>query len=166
MVSRYKAYRALGALISAGVLLSLVAIRAHSQQDLGITMSKVMTKDQLRETGIASLSPAQRAALDSWLTRYTTLVLRYAAEKGTSAQTSGGSKDCTPAVETNIAGDFNGWDGDTVFKLSNGEIWEQAEYEYMYSYSFMPGVTIYATQSGCEMKVEGEDEGILVKRIK
>jgi hypothetical protein len=30
----------------------------------------------------------------------------------------------------------------------------------------MPDVTIYATQSGCRMKVEDENETVLVKRIK
>lgn len=76
-----------------------------------------------------------------------------------------GSK-CAPAIETTLAGDFNGWEGETIFKLSNGQIWEQAEYDYMYSYSYMPEVTIYSTSAGCRMKVEDEEETILVKRIK
>jgi hypothetical protein len=80
------------------------------------------------------------------------------------SDTSGGR--CTPAIESAINGEFKGWDGETIFKLSNGQIWQQAEYDYMYSYSYSPDVTIYSTQSGCSMKVEDEDETILVKRLK
>jgi hypothetical protein len=36
----------------------------------------------------------------------------------------------------------------------------------MYSYAYAPDVTIYQTSSGCRMKVEDEDETVLVKRIK
>jgi hypothetical protein len=73
---------------------------------------------------------------------------------------------CVPAIESSISGEFHGWDGDTIFKLDNGQIWEQAEYEYTYSYSYHPDVTIYQTSSGCRMKVEDENETLIVKRIK
>jgi hypothetical protein len=73
---------------------------------------------------------------------------------------------CSPAIESAISGDVEGWSGDTIFKLDNGQIWEQAEYDYDYFYDYNPDVTIYETSAGCRMKVEGEDETILVKRIK
>jgi hypothetical protein len=53
-----------------------------------------------------------------------------------------------------------------IVELDNGEIWEQAEYDYMYSYQYRPEVTIYQTTAGCRLKVEDEDETILVRRIK
>jgi hypothetical protein len=68
-------------------------------------------------------------------------------------------------VESTIKGDFEGWDGETIFQLDNGQIWQQAEYDYMYSYQYRPDVTIYQTSDGCKMKVEDEDETIEVKRI-
>jgi hypothetical protein len=73
---------------------------------------------------------------------------------------------CSPAIESSISGDFHGWDGETIFKLDNGQIWQQAEYDYTYSYSYHPDVTIYETRAGCRIKVEDEEETILVKRIK
>lgn len=73
---------------------------------------------------------------------------------------------CTPAVESSISGEFEGWSGETIFKLENGEIWQQAEYDYDYDYEYNPDVTIYQTIGGCRMKVEGDDETIIVKRIK
>jgi hypothetical protein len=73
---------------------------------------------------------------------------------------------CTPAIESAITGEIEGWDGETIFKLDNGEIWQQAEYDYTYFYEYHPDVTIYLTSSGCRMKVEGESDTVVVKRIK
>lgn len=73
---------------------------------------------------------------------------------------------CSPPIESAISGDVEGWDGETIFKLDNGQIWQQAEYDYTYFYEFHPDVTIYSTSGGCRMKVEDEDDTIIVKRIK
>jgi hypothetical protein len=72
---------------------------------------------------------------------------------------------CSPAIESTIVSDFEGWSGETIFKLDNGQIWEQAEYDYDYDYEYRPDVTIYQTSGGCKMKVEGMNETILVRRI-
>jgi hypothetical protein len=73
---------------------------------------------------------------------------------------------CSPAVESAITGEVHGWDGETVFKLHNGQIWQQAEYDYTYFYEYHPDVTIYATSGGCRLRVEDESDTVLVKRIK
>lgn len=73
---------------------------------------------------------------------------------------------CVPAIESAITGEVEGWDGETIFKLDNGQIWQQAEYDYTYFYEYHPDVTIYQTSAGCRMKVEDEEETVLVKRIK
>jgi hypothetical protein len=73
---------------------------------------------------------------------------------------------CVPTIESAITGEVHGWDGDTIFKLDNGQIWQQAEYDYTYFYEYHPDVTIYQTRGGCKMKVEDEDDTIIVKRIK
>jgi hypothetical protein len=69
-------------------------------------------------------------------------------------------------IESEIAGDFNGWDGETIFKLTNGQIWQQAEYDYEYEYDFQPKVTIYKAASGYKMTVEVMDDTIYVRRLK
>lgn len=73
----------------------------------------------------------------------------------------------TPAVvESQIDGDFEGWEGETVFVLTNGQIWQQTSYDYIYEYAYMPEVLIYATSDGYKMRVEDVDETIYVTRIK
>jgi len=69
-------------------------------------------------------------------------------------------------IESQIAGEFSGWDGETIFKLTNGQIWQQAAYAYTYSYKYRPKVLIFRTTGGYEMQVEGMDERIRVVRIK
>ncbi len=73
---------------------------------------------------------------------------------------------CVPAVESTISGEFTGWEGETIFKLDNGQIWQQAEFDYTYDYEYRPDVTIYQTSSGCRLKVEDVEETIIVRRIK
>jgi hypothetical protein len=83
------------------------------------------------------------------------------------AASDGARSPSTPSViESQIDGDFNGWSGDTIFKLTNGQIWEQSEYAYEYEYAYRPDVTIYRTSGGYKMKVADMSDSIAVKRIK
>jgi hypothetical protein len=69
-------------------------------------------------------------------------------------------------IESQIDGDFEGWEGETIFKLTNGQIWQQASYDYAYNYAYMPEVIIYKTSGGYKMKVEDIEDVIDVVRIK
>jgi hypothetical protein len=69
-------------------------------------------------------------------------------------------------IESEVDGDFEGFDGDTVVKLMNGQIWQQTEYLYTYHYAYMPDVLIYQSNGGWRMKVEGVDEPVAVERLK
>src|SRR5260370_40428438 len=95
---------------------AVLVLSAPAQQELSI--DQVMSPDELKSTGVSTLSQAQRRELDRWLTRYTYLLL---AEK----KKSGG---CDPAIETQIDGDFKGWEGETIYKLRNCQVWQQENY--------------------------------------
>ena len=69
-------------------------------------------------------------------------------------------------IETQIDGEFEGWEGETIFKMMNGQIWQQSSYAYMYSYAYSPEVIIYETSSGYVMKVDGVEETINVIKLK
>ena len=58
-------------------------------------------------------------------------------------------------VESQISGAFNGWSGDTVYELTNGQIWKQKQYRYEYQYKYRPHVLVYSASSGYIMDVEG-----------
>jgi hypothetical protein len=150
------------------VLLCLIAVHVlattPAQQ---VKIEHVMTAQEMRDTGIATLNTSQRQALDDWLNRYTLRVLRVAIQQeGTASASTPARTSCSPAIESTISGEIEGWDGETIFKLDNGQIWQQAEYDYNYFYAYRPDVTIYQANAGCRMKVEDETETVLVKRIK
>ena len=150
------------------VLLCLLAAhvlaRTPTQQ---LTIEKVMTAQEMRDTGIATLNTSQRQALDDWLSRYTLRVLGVAMQQEGAAPASASVRtSCSPAIESTISGEIEGWEGETIFKLDNGQIWQQAAYDYTYFYAYRPDVTIYQTSAGCRMKVEDETDTVLVKRIK
>jgi hypothetical protein len=66
-----------------------------------------------------------------------------------------------------IDGDFNGWDDEVIYKMTNSEIWQQRNYHYHYHYTYEPRVIIYPTSTGCHIKVDDDDdEGVDVLRIK
>lgn len=142
------------------------ASTTNAQSD-AIKIEQVMTPQEIRDAGITTLTLAQRRVLDNWLNRYTLRMLQAVLrpESATSTIPSVRSS-CSPAIESLISGDIEGWDGDTIFKLDNGQIWQQASYAYTYFYAYRPDVTIYQTSAGCRMKIEDETETVLVKRIK
>jgi len=69
-------------------------------------------------------------------------------------------------VESFIEGEFTGWDGETIFRLTNGQIWQQSSYAYMYHYAYRPKVLIYKSRNIYKMKVDGVSQTINVRRLK
>lgn len=70
-----------------------------------------------------------------------------------------------PLIESRIDGRFEGWSGDTFFKLENGQIWQQASYAKTYSDKYRPRVVISRTGAGYEMQVEGLAPSLRVQLI-
>jgi hypothetical protein len=70
------------------------------------------------------------------------------------------------AYEGQIDGDFNGWEGETVYRLMDGHIIQQSDYHYHYHYAYSPRVIIYKAHGGYKIRVEGdadsEDVSIVV----
>ena len=79
---------------------------------------------------------------------------------------SGTESGDQPAVASHIAGPFEGWAGRTVFRLRNGQVWQQTSPGYLYRYAYMPRVLILPSLNGYRMKVEGISRTIPVKRLR
>lgn len=84
-------------------------------------LERLMTVEQFRSTGLQKLSDAELEALNEWLIEYT----------AGDAQILQGTNEAVREAEKNIeiksriSGDFDGWDGNTIFRLENGQIWQQ-----------------------------------------
>lgn len=68
-------------------------------------------------------------------------------------------------IESQIDGEFTGWRGDTVFRLTNGQVWRQRRYAYHYQYAYRPKVLIYREGSRYKMKVAGVNGELEVERV-
>ncbi len=70
------------------------------------------------------------------------------------------------AFETNVNGIFKGWNGNSQFKLLNGETWQQWQgEESLYTYLLQPKVIIYRDELEYKMQVEGINKTIRVVKI-
>jgi hypothetical protein len=69
-------------------------------------------------------------------------------------------------IETQIDGDFEGWEGETIVKTTDGHIWQQSSYYYEYHYAFMPKALIFRAGDGYKMKVDGVSEPVAIKQLK
>jgi len=60
-------------------------------------------------------------------------------------------------INSQIEGEFNGYNDGAIFRLTNGQIWQQRRYKYMYRYAYRPKVRIYkdGTRWIMEVKLAG-----------
>jgi hypothetical protein len=68
-------------------------------------------------------------------------------------------------IESNINGNWHGWQGGTIIQLTNGQIWEQVGLALSLSLGLGNDVLIYEKSGGYYMMVDGEDEAVMVKRL-
>lgn len=109
------------------------------------TVEEQMTGKEFTAAGLDKLSPEELASLNAWIRRRSLATIdapapaaatRAAATSSAAAESTGGDRrgfrsekedeDRSP-ITSRIVGKFRGWDGETVFKLENGMIWEQAD---------------------------------------
>ena len=43
-------------------------------------------------------------------------------------------RQITDVIESQINGEFKGWEGETAYQLTNGQVWKQSTYSYEYTY--------------------------------
>ena len=112
-------------------LLSSVAPLPAQDDPSAPVLSDVMSPSDLRETGVASLTPSQRAALDAWLARYTAIIERAASRGAQAAHDAHSSGGGTPneSYAGPLAVPYGSRiaevkDGGTYILLSDGTEWE------------------------------------------
>lgn len=67
--------------------------------------------------------------------------------------------------ETRINGEFNGWEGESIYELLDGSKWQQAHYKYKYKYKYMPRVKLWKDGVKHYLEVEGLDDKMEVRRV-
>ena len=69
-------------------------------------------------------------------------------------------------IESRIISNFNGLNFRNIYKLANGQIWEQTDFRMRVSVRFNPSVMIWNNGRIFKMKVEQIDHAVTVIRIK
>jgi len=138
-----------------------------------------MTGKEFSAAGLDKLSPAELSSLNDWIRRHSVATLdtpkAAAAGTATAAAAQGDQRgfksesdddDRTP-IKSRLVGDFEGWDGQTTFKLENGMVWVQSDKDKFYMKEVKnPEVVIEPGMFGSwHLHVEGHDEKCRVERI-
>lgn len=67
--------------------------------------------------------------------------------------------------EGQLAGEFSGWDGETVFEFTTGQKWKQARYEYYYHYSYRPHARVWQDGGRYYLEVDGTGRQLEVAMV-
>lgn len=96
------------------------AVMAEAPPDV----RELMSPEEFDAAGLERLSPPELEALNRWLLRYTA---RQGSDLGQHREIVEEEvrKFEEEGLRTRIVGEFNGWSGDTVFRLENGQVWKQ-----------------------------------------
>jgi hypothetical protein len=157
-------------------VLILLSTQASAQESFS-SLEEQMTGKEFISAGLQKLSEEELSALNAWLQAHSVATLDSA--KPTTANTRGfdgdtrgfeddvrgGMNDDT--IVSRIIGPVNGWDGETVFKLDNGMIWQQVESgRFHISVVENPLVTIdKGLFDSWRLKIDGYNKEVRVKRI-
>ncbi|HEV2238778.1 MAG TPA: hypothetical protein VGR57_19120 [Ktedonobacterales bacterium] len=155
-------------LLVIGTLLPMVPAQADDAQ--GFDVLRTMSVADFRATGLDHLTDAQIKALDAWFADY---------QRSHSPCASGTTAPVMAAPETppapagdmivaHLDGTFTGWGNNTVFKLDNGQVWEQVDDSVLNVGAIKnPRVTIKkGLISAYYLSVEGVNDSVPVRRIK
>ena len=146
-----------------GLAAGLAAADGKSGSFPGI--EALMTPAEYDAAGLGKLTPQERQALDQWLIRYTAedapVLLNSDEEVKQAVQEQ--------EIVSTIVSPFDGWSGNTVFTLANGQVWQQrrqSKYAYTGS-SAAPEVRITRNFMGFySMELLETGAKVLVRRVK
>jgi hypothetical protein len=161
------------------VLLCLLASTSHLAADGFSSLEEQMTGQEFTAAGLDKLTPGELDALNAWIRSHSLGTLATAKTDLTESKprptVAGGDLRGLPSddgeddspIRSAIVGDFNGWDGQTIFKLDNGMIWVQDDRDKFYVRDIEnPVAVIERGMFGTwHLHVEGFRDNCKVKRI-
>lgn len=136
------------------------------------TLEERMTGQEFNATGLGKLTSSELAALNDWLSRHSVATLDNASvttsEDVPEAADPAQDEEEVKIIRSTIVGTFSGWSSKaTMFQLSNGQLWQQAEKDV---YIFEPAADVEVElrkpmMGRWRLSVVGTDREVKVKRI-
>ena len=111
-----------------GLLLASFAILPHAIAQSAPTLEERLSEAQFKSYGLDKLTPQELQGLNNWLQGE--VAAKVAAAPASQDDFRQGFKPKETErieIKARLAGTFTGWTGSTVFKLDNGQEWQQAE---------------------------------------
>lgn len=134
-----------------------------------VNLHAMMTPAQFKAAGLDKLSAGELESLGGWLTGRLQPPPA-PTEAGSAVQKDFGlppkPKPEPDNITSRITGHFDGWDGNTVFKLQNGQIWKQAGFGNFVHHADNPEVYIRKGWFGYLLRIKGYNATVAVRRIK
>jgi len=143
------------------------------------SLEEQMTGKEFMAAGLTKLSPEELDALNAWI-RNRSLATLDKPGPGTSvaaassvAETgdrrglpSDEARDDSP-IRSAIIGEFDGWDGQTVFRLENGMIWVQDDRDKFYARDVENAIAVIEPGmfNSWHLHIEGYKAECKVRRI-
>lgn len=150
-------------------------------QDKFTSVEERMTGKEFMDAGLDKLTDEELAALNRWLRDHSVATLdaaparSRAAAPGTAAAAAVGGDERgfegaatdRSTIVSRLVGEFDGWDGETVFELENGMVWKQDETDKFFTRNMVnPEVTIKSGLfNSWRLSVEGYNKSVKVERI-
>ena len=143
------------------------------------SLEEQMTGKEFMATGLDKLSAEELEALNEWIRKRSLGTLDAPRSAGTAKITAqdvpGGDlrgltgdeyEDNSPII-SQIVGEFDGWDGQTVFRLENGMIWVQDDRDKFYVRDIENPVAVIEPGmfDSWHLHIEGYNAQCKVKRI-
>jgi hypothetical protein len=137
-----------------------------------------MTGKEFMASGLTKLSPEELDALNAWIRNRSLATLDKpgpSASVAAAASTETGDlrglpsddeRDDSP-IRSAIIGEFDGWDGQTVFRLENGMIWVQDDRDKFYARDIKNAVAVIEPGmfDSWHLHIEGYKAECKVRRI-
>ncbi|MGD8346814.1 MAG: hypothetical protein PVI83_06185 [Lysobacterales bacterium] len=142
------------------------------------SLEEQMTGKEFMASGLTKLSPEELDALNAWIRNRSLATLDKpgpSASVAAAASTETGDlrglpsddeRDDSP-IRSAIIGEFDGWDGQTVFRLENGMIWVQDDRDKFYARDIKNAVAVIEPGmfDSWHLHIEGYKAECKVRRI-
>ncbi len=115
------------------ILMVLVSTTAFAaDQDNPPNVKSLMTPEDYAESGLDKLTDAEREHLSEWVERYREgAVIGPEVHKRQSQMTEEekveDKKEREAEIVAKVVPAFRGWTGKTIFRLDNGQVWQQRQ---------------------------------------
>jgi len=68
-------------------------------------------------------------------------------------------------MRAQIDGTFHGFSGETIFRLTNGQTWQQSVYKYRYNYSYRPHIELRSLGGRHELFFPHINDSVVVHQV-